>query len=130
VTDRSFDPRREIVLESPPEFPRGSPSAQAAGRTRAVFEWHGTQAATVRVNTPHRSVVLIRNTYDPGWHATVDGKPAALQPADYIGQGVPVPAGSHVVELTYDDPTIGFGLLGSATAIAVLLGVALVARRV
>ena len=39
-----------------------------------------------------------------------------------------MPAGRHEVELTYDDPTIGYGVLGSALAMVLLLGAALVAR--
>jgi hypothetical protein len=69
-------------------------------------------------------VVLIRNVYDPNWHATVDGRPAPLYPADGLIQGVPVSGGHHVIELDYDDPSTGYGLLGSALSLGALLGVA------
>src|SRR6266545_2076961 len=42
---------------------------------------------------------------------------------------VSVPAGRHVIVLTYDDPTIGYGMLGSAAALIVLLGGAWLMRR-
>jgi uncharacterized membrane protein YfhO len=71
-------------------------------------------------------VVLVRNAYDPNWRATVDGRPVRVLPADYVDQGIPVPAGTHVVDLTYDDRTIGLGLLGSGASLTLLFGVALV----
>ena len=75
-------------------------------------------------------VVVIRNAFDRNWRATVDGRPARVIPADYLMQGVPVPAGRHVVELTYRDSAVGEGLLVSGVAWALLLGAwAVVGRR-
>jgi hypothetical protein len=128
VTEPSFDPRREVVLESSPGIPRHQGASPRPGHATADFVWHGPQAATVRVRTPRPAIVLVRNTFDSGWHATVDGRPASVQPADYVAQGIAVQAGRHVVELTYDDPTIGYGVIGSGVAILLILGAALAAR--
>jgi len=74
--------------------------------------------------------VVIRNTWDRNWRATVDGRPVSVLAADYVVQGVPVPAGRHTILVTYDDPTIGFGMLGSGLALVGLFGLAgVVARR-
>jgi hypothetical protein len=54
----------------------------------------------------------------------VDGRPAPVLAANYVIQAVPVPRGTHVVELAYDDPWIGYGLLGSALFISGLVGAA------
>ena len=66
-------------------------------------------------------VLLIRNAFDPNWEATIDGVPATVFPADYVLQGVEVPAGNHVVELRYVDPWIGRGIAGSLLSVAGLL---------
>jgi hypothetical protein len=128
ATAPSFVPENEAVLETAPTFPRSASTEAPAGRTKAEFRWRGPQAAVVRVNTTRRAMLLVRNTFDPGWHATVDGRPVAVQPADYVAQGVPIPAGRHVVELRYDDPTIGYGLLGSLLSIGLLVGSAIAVR--
>jgi hypothetical protein len=39
---------------------------------------------------------------------------------DSLVQGVAVPPGRHTIELRYDDPTIGLGLLASGISLAVL----------
>src|SRR5439155_15601941 len=79
----------------------------------------------IDVTVSRRSTVLVRTTYDAGWHAALDGHAVPLLRADYLLQAVDVPAGRHTIELTYDDPSIGFGLLGSVLSVLALLGSAL-----
>ncbi len=119
VSDPRFDPSRTVILEGDPGLPR-PPAAAAAGQ--AVFRWTGTNSARIAVRAPTDGLLLIRNAYDDRWRATVDGRPAPVLPADYVIQAVPVRRGSHAVELTYDDPWIGYGLLGSTVSIVGLLG--------
>jgi len=127
VAGPGFDPEHTVVLEQDPGLP--SPPGGAGGPGgRATYRQLGPQAATIQVEAPGPAIVVVRNTYDPNWHASVDGRPVQVLPADYLVQGIPVPAGSHVVHLWYDDPTIGYGLAGSAASIGVLLGAALVLR--
>jgi uncharacterized membrane protein YfhO len=59
----------------------------------------------------------------------VDGQPSEVLRADYFLQGVAVPAGHHVVVLRYHDPSIGYGLWGSALALLAVAGAALATRR-
>jgi hypothetical protein len=50
-------------------------------------------------------------------------------PADYVDQGIFVTRGHHVITLTYNDPSIADGLLGSALALAMFWWVARAIRR-
>jgi hypothetical protein len=109
-----------VVLEDDPGFASG-PRREAVP---ARFDWLGLQAVRVDVEVGSPAVVLVRNAYDPGWHASVDGRPAPVLAADYVDQGVPVPAGRHTVLLSYDDPTVGYGLVGTALSLVALLGAA------
>ncbi len=68
--------------------------------------------------------MLVRNTFDAHWHATVDGHPAPLLRADYFLQGIPVGSGQHTIVLTYRDPAVGVGLAGSGIVLVLLLGAA------
>jgi hypothetical protein len=111
---RQFDPSRTVVLEEEPGL-RGSDRATAG---TARYRWTGDQSATILVNTTAPGLLLIRNAYDEHWHATVDGRSVPVLAADYVIQAVPVTnAGPHTVELSYDDPTLGYGLLVSAVSI-------------
>jgi hypothetical protein len=125
VTAPGFDPSAEVILERDPglasslEGTPGTPSYQALG----------DQAARVEVSTPVPAVLLVRNVFDRGWHASLDGKPVPVLRADYLMQGIAVPPGAHLILLTYDDPAIGWGLLGSGLGVALLLCAALALSR-
>jgi uncharacterized membrane protein YfhO len=75
------------------------------------------------------SAILVRIPFDSAWHASVDGSPAPVFPADGVDLAVVVPAGSHTVELGYDDPRIAYGLIGSGVSLVLLLAGVVVARR-
>jgi len=79
--------------------------------------------------TPGAALLVIRNAWDPNWHATIDGKRAPVLIADYLMQGVQVPPGRHTVDVYYRDTAIGKGLLISAVAWFVLLGAWVVSAR-
>jgi hypothetical protein len=53
------------------------------------------------VNANRNAVVMLKSTYDPRWHVTVDGKPAKTQmlAPSYVGVGVG--PGRHRVEFRY-----------------------------
>jgi MYXO-CTERM domain-containing protein len=78
----------------------------------------------VLVDAASPGVVLIRTPFGPGWRATLDGTPVPLLPADFVDQGVAVPAGHHVIVVSYVDPSVGRGFLGTVIALVVLLGLA------
>jgi uncharacterized membrane protein YfhO len=63
--------------------------------------------------------VVSENDY-PGWSATVDGHPAVAARVDYTLIGVPLPAGAHSIDLTYEDPlaTTGVAITGITFAAA------------
>jgi hypothetical protein len=124
VTHPTFDGSSFAVVEEPLLVePGGGLSGIATYRQR------GPQAAEVIVDAPSPALLVVRNVWDPGWRATVDGRPTPVAVADYLLQGVPVPAGKHTVELRYDDPWVGYGLLGSGLALAALAAAAFALRR-
>ena len=115
-----FDPDRTAVLEQEPGVAQ-APSSKTFGLTPRM---EGTQAVRIDVWRDGPSVVLLRVPYATGWHVAVDGHAATVLHADYVDMGVAVPAGTHTIEFTYDDPRVGYGLLGSGLAVALLEGAA------
>jgi len=125
-----FDPSSRAVLEQDPGIASTADGVGDGSEPpgRAEYANQGPQSARVEVETAAAGVLVIRNVFDPGWRATVDGRPAPVLVADGFLQAVPVPAGRHTVVLGYDDPWIGYGLTGSILSLAALLGAALWAR--
>jgi uncharacterized membrane protein YfhO len=112
------------VLE---EGPGVEPTGETPGR--ATYRQRGPQAADVIVDAHSPALLIVRNVWDPGWRASIDGRPAPVLVADYLLQGIPVPPGRHTVELRYDDPWVGYGLLGSTLALAALAAAGFALRR-
>ena len=120
VVEPTFDPARTIVLESPPGR---SARGDATGSGTAAYRQVDPEHAVVRTNATASGWLVVRNPYDRNWHATVDGRAVPIRVADYLLQGIPVPAGTHVVELSYRDPAIAWGISASVAGWIVLLGV-------
>ena len=123
ITAPGFDPGSTVVLERSPGFgPPARPPSQAGS---ATYEPLGLQSARISVTTLSPSIVLVRTPYDQNWHASVDGETAQVLAADYVVQGIPVPAGDHTIVLSYTDPSVRYGLAGTAAAIGALLAAAI-----
>lgn len=123
ILGAGFDSTRELVLEAPPPIEPGA--VPAAGT--ADFSWIDTQTARVEVDSDREAMLVVRNVYDPGWRATVDGEPVEVVPADLFLQALPVPAGRHEVILSYVPGGVAAGLWGSAVSVALLIVAAVVA---
>ena len=123
VSEPNFDPNSEVLLEQDPGIEPRNATGLADHRRL------GNGEAVVEVDATAPALVLIRTPYDPHWHATVDGESTSVLAADYLMQAVPVPAGQHTITLTYDDPWIERGLLGSFFVVAGLTAVGWALRR-
>ncbi len=78
---------------------------------------------------PGPSFVAVNQTWDDGWHATIDGVPARLLRTDVALSGLIVPAGRHQVELRYQDPYVTAGMIITLAAALACLGLVILGRR-
>ena len=120
VAAPGFQPAREVVVERAPP----SPLMGAASSTPAAFLRPSAGQMIVRTAARRPGMLLVRETYDPNWHASVDGHPAAIYAADGAYQAVRVPAGRHTIDFRYDDPSIVRGLLISLASLLVIASAA------
>jgi hypothetical protein len=117
---------RAIVGASPP--PEGA--FERVERVGAVWvaylngkPWAGTESGTavahnagpsgeieLEVDSPHPERVIIRETFDPGWRATLDGRPIDIDSYMDTFQSVRVPPGRHRLALRYDPIEVRFAL--------------------
>jgi hypothetical protein len=106
--------RKEFSL-----LPRG------AGTVTVEERRAGRARLRVRVGLP-AAVLSVARTFDPNWHARLDGTDLAIRSSDGYLMAANVPRGDHVIALAYENPTF---LAGGALSFASLLAVALVARQ-
>ena len=62
--------------------------------------------------------IVVRETFDPGWRAEVDGAAVPVEPHRGAFLAVPVPAGQHELVLRYDPPEVPLALAISISALA------------
>jgi hypothetical protein len=70
----------------------------------------------IEVDSPQGGMLVLHETYYPGWVAEIDGKPARILRADVLFRGVEVPPGRRQVMFRF--APLSFGNLASALASA------------
>jgi hypothetical protein len=83
----------------------------------------------VEVTAPRRGLLVFPEVWAPSWKVLVDDKPAELLRVDYALRGVVVDPGKHIVVMALDDTPLAWGGAVSLTALFLLVGLLVVARR-
>ncbi len=121
VTDRAFDPREEAVVEADEPPPVAAADASAPDRVDVLLDAPERIRLTATVSTP--SLLVVADSYFPGWEARVDSVPTRIWRANYAFRAVALEAGTHDVELAYRPLSFRLGatLSGLGLAIAAML---------
>jgi hypothetical protein len=111
VIDRHFDLDRLALLE-PAAHATAPDSIGPAPVERVIAERYEPGSLRFRLSAPapQGTTLVVSENFYPGWHATADGAPVPVWRADYALMGVPLPAGTKMVELTFSSPAVTIGL--------------------
>jgi hypothetical protein len=117
--DGSFDPRREALLSAREAARAGPPLAGARSGRAEVVRAEGGRL-DLRAEGP--GLLVIAQSFDPGWAAVVEGAPAPVLRANGAQLAVPLASGPQRVALRYHPPGLRAGAgLALATALGLLL---------
>jgi hypothetical protein len=102
LTAPTFDPSRDVLLESDPGI--ANTVALTSAETVTVDQFDA-RAGVLKLNvqTNQARMLVICQNYHPYWSANVDGQPVEIHRANYVWQAVKVPPGQHTISLTYHD---------------------------
>jgi len=98
LTSPAFDPSKTVLLDRP-LFAAGQLTGPWEGRVLSFARL--ANRVHVTVETRGLGVLLVSQTYYPGWQALVDGRKQSVFRADYGLTAVPLPDNSRDVLLTY-----------------------------
>lgn len=105
LLDSNFDYRQTLVLDQPPAIaPQLDPEATA------TITDYSPQKVTISTQADQSQLLLLNDTYYPGWRASIDGQPTPILRANHAFRAVSVPAGSHQVIFKYDPLSVRLGM--------------------
>ena len=105
IASGGADPRVEVLLgpEGTGEetAPAGSRGAGEESPGSAMITTDGYCDVGVRVEARRAGWLVLTDTFEPSWRATLDGAPASILRANGMFRAVKVPPGSHDVRFSY-----------------------------
>jgi hypothetical protein len=134
LTNPSFDGDRVCVLSegsSLDEAPeamvlaidvekRGIPSLSRADAT-CVLADPSPERVTVQVEAPADGMLVLSDTYAPGWTVSVDGHQQRIYRVNLLFRGVALPAGPHEVVFQYRPRSFYAGMATTGGSLILLL---------
>ena len=119
---------QKVLLEQPPgETWRNRHDARAdttdehqpIGSVNWLLDEPERVRLKVQVNRP--ALLLLSDTYMPGWRCRVDGQPVTILRANYLFRAIELLPGGHVVEFRYRTAGVVAGAIVSAVSIAAMV---------
>jgi hypothetical protein len=125
------DPRERVVIEGAlGGFRLGTGTIQVSqqpGTARLTED--APERVVVAVDATRDGILVLADSWMPGWAATLDGAPVPMAPADLAFRAVAVPAGQHEVVFSYSSRMWELGRLGGLLGLAGLALSLWMARR-
>ncbi len=86
---------------------KNSPDSSSSS---AQIREYTANSVLIDASTYQASMVILSDTYYPGWQATIDGKQTKIYRVDCDMRGIVVTPGKHVIEMDYDPLSFKIGL--------------------
>jgi len=121
---RRVDPRQAVLLSAPDPLPPVGPRQPF---TPADYDASDPALLVIRTANAAPGLLVIADTWMPGWTARVDGRPAPILLGNHAQRVIPLPdPGRHEIVLEYRPPGFALGL--TITELASIAWLALATR--
>jgi hypothetical protein len=115
-----FPGETRAVVSSQISYPELEYGAANFNQTSEIVN-EGTDWIEIRCNCAAAALLVLADTWYPGWHALSNHFPAPVIEANAFMRGVPVPAGSSFVEMRYLPFSVRLGGFVSFSAICIVI---------
>jgi hypothetical protein len=115
LSSPKFDPLREVILEKPLS---SSLKGGSGGDARIVR--YENQSVLIHARLASPGVLILADSFYPGWRAYVDGKEKKILRANFFFRAVALEAGDHWVEFRYRPRSFAVGLAVSLATLCLL----------
>jgi len=122
----NFDPAQVAVIEG--DLPAAQlavlTNGQETGDSTVQITNYQDDQVTIRVETQRPGVLVLGDTYYPGWKAYVDGDETPIYPTNVALRSVYLEAGEHEVRFVYSPASFKLGVLISGLSLLALVAYA------
>ena len=119
LAEPSFDPAQTATLAAGRALDESPPSVAAV----ATVTRYDPEAITIEASTSAPGYLVLSDAWYPGWKATVDGEPAAIERANVHFRALYLAPGKHTVRLVYRPASFYVGVGISAVCVVGLAAV-------
>lgn len=96
--DPNFDPLTEVLLDENENI-TWTPNNKFSGQVERIE--YAPNRVSIETNQNSEGMLVLLDTYFPGWQVEVDGKPDQIFRANYFYRGVKLSPGPHKIEFSY-----------------------------
>lgn len=111
MSQKEFDPRKEVLLEEDLPSPTPPLKRKRIGGGEVQILSESNNRLQLLVKSTEDSLLVLSDTYFPGWKVLVNGSPKKIYQANYAFRAVPIHAGTHQVEFVYTPLSFRLGAL-------------------
>ncbi|MFH1757662.1 MAG: YfhO family protein [Pseudomonadota bacterium] len=126
IIDKNFHPAREALLEEEPELLRSATappsgqnpplSSQSNAKDQMLFNKvelisESNNRLRLQVKTTENALLVLSDTYSPGWKALVNGTEKKIYRVNYTFRALSLAPGTYSVEFIYDPLSVKLGAL-------------------
>ena len=106
------------VVEDAPTILPHSPNLSA---TPATITQYDADALSIETEAVSNGLLVLTDTYYPGWRAWVDGAEQPIWRTNYLFRGIMLTTGRHTIEFRYEPLSFRLGLTIAAVTMAFTL---------
>ena len=124
LRNSNFDLRHNVIIENqlPSDDENSLKSSVLDENSSSTITSYSANDVKISVHSKGSALLLLTDTYYPGWKAYVDGKESDIYRADGLVRAVFVPAGNHIVEFSYMPKSFVIGVIISIVTASLLGG--------
>ena len=89
---------------------------------RVTIDEYEPNHVVMTANVENRAMVILNDSYAPGWNASVNGKPAPIYRVNGLARGIYVDSGESRIVFKYEPRGFSLGIIVALISIALSLG--------
>lgn len=117
LSSKEFNPFKEVILEQPLSL-----GSRKDFQAQVRFLRYANNQATIEAVLNGSGILVLTDSYYPGWRVYVDGIEKEIMRANYFFRAVILTPGGHQVVFSYEPASFRYGLIITLSTFFLLLG--------